>query len=202
VVLTVDTHRSVWPEIYVRKWAKQVGADGRPRQRSWREDERQTNLYARGDSDAWRELDSEHHRIATLFRTQFLTAQRPGVEDAMGAAQPGIVRADERWHRASVEARADRVDDPWKGNEERTGVPENFIPKVLNHVEPGVTRRHDNLHAYRGEKRAALETWARYLEAILANKQPTATVVAFRRSPRHQHSPVPGSRCWFTSFDG
>jgi len=62
------------------------------------------------------------------------------------------------------------------------GVPENFIPKVLNHVEAGVTRRHYNLHAYRGEKRAALETWARYLEAILANKQPaTATVVPFRR---------------------
>jgi integrase len=62
------------------------------------------------------------------------------------------------------------------------GVPENFIPKVLNHVEPGVTRRHYNLHAYRGEKRAALETWARYLEAILANRQPTAaTVVQFRR---------------------
>jgi hypothetical protein len=49
-------------------------------------------------------------------------------------------------------------------------------------VEPGVTRRHYNLHAYRGEKRAALETWARYLEAILANRQPvTPTVVAFRR---------------------
>jgi integrase len=62
------------------------------------------------------------------------------------------------------------------------GVPENFIPKVLNHVEPGVTRRHYNLHAYRGEKRAALEAWARCLDAILANKQPTAgTVVPFRR---------------------
>jgi hypothetical protein len=40
------------------------------------------------------------------------------------------------------------------------GVPENFIPKVLNHVEPGVMRRHYNLHDYRGEKRAALETLA------------------------------------------
>lgn len=32
-------------EIYMRKWAKQVGSDGRPRKRSWREDERQINLY-------------------------------------------------------------------------------------------------------------------------------------------------------------
>ena len=62
------------------------------------------------------------------------------------------------------------------------GVAENIISKVLNHVEAGVTRRHYNLHAYRGEKRAALEPWARYLEAILDNRQPaTATVVAFRR---------------------
>jgi len=35
----------------------------------------------------WRELDSEHHRIATLFRTQFLTAQRPGEVSKMGWAQ-------------------------------------------------------------------------------------------------------------------
>lgn len=62
------------------------------------------------------------------------------------------------------------------------GVPENIISKVLNHVEPGVTRRHYNLPAYRGEKRAALETWAGYLEAILANRQPaTGTVIPFRR---------------------
>lgn len=53
---------------------------------------------------------------------------------------------------------------------------------MLNHVEPGVTRRHYNPHAYRGETRAALETWARYLEAILATNQPaTAAVVPFRR---------------------
>jgi integrase len=152
---------------------KQVGADGRPRKRSWREDERQINLYllpawrnrkvkdiSRRDVrdlvegiaerrlrkgttedgqekvgapimanrvlslvkkmfnfaldrewiDAnpaarlkpvspetardrvlsadelrtfWRELDSEHHRIATLFRTLLLTAQRSGEASKM-----------------------------------------------------------------------------------------------------------------------
>ncbi len=62
------------------------------------------------------------------------------------------------------------------------GVPENIIPKILNHTESGVTRRHYNLHAYRSEKRAALETWARYLQTILANKQSaTGSVVPFRR---------------------
>jgi integrase len=62
------------------------------------------------------------------------------------------------------------------------GVPENIIPKILNHAERGVTRRHYNLHAYRGEKRAALELWARYLSAVLVGKQPKgASVIAFRR---------------------
>src|SRR5262249_55070400 len=61
-------------------------------------------------------------------------------------------------------------------------VPENIIPKVLNHTEPGVTRRHYNLHACRNEKRAALETWARYLEALLANKHAAAgSILPFRR---------------------
>jgi integrase len=164
-------------EIYMRKWAKQVGADGRPRKRSWREDERQINLYLlpawrnrkvkditrcdvrdlvegiaerrlrKGTTEdgqekvgapimanrvlalvkkmfnfaldrewidanpaarlkpvspenrrdrvlspeeiltLWRELDSEHHRIATLFRTKLLTAQRPGEVSKMRWAQ-------------------------------------------------------------------------------------------------------------------
>jgi integrase len=62
------------------------------------------------------------------------------------------------------------------------GVPENIIPKILNHTEPGVTRRHYNLHAYRGEKRAALERWARYLLAVLDDRQAKgASVIAFRQ---------------------
>ena len=62
------------------------------------------------------------------------------------------------------------------------GVPENIIPEILNHTEAGVTRRHYNLHAYRNEKRTALEAWARYLEVALATNQTAAgTVVPFRR---------------------
>jgi hypothetical protein len=62
------------------------------------------------------------------------------------------------------------------------GVQENIIPKILNHKDTGVTRRHYNLHAYRSEKRAALDAWARYLEGILGDAQvATGTVVLFRR---------------------
>lgn len=352
-------------EIYIRKWAKQVGADGRPRKRSWREDERQINLYLlpawrnrkvkdiarrdvrdlvegiaerrlrKGTTDdgqekggapimanrvlalvkkmfnfaldrewidanpaarlkpvspesrrdrvlspdeirtLWRELDSEHYRIAALFRTQLLTAQRPGEVSKMRWAQlnpalfertadgialpsklepivwtiPGKETKNGLAHEVPLSSDViELLCDLAKGDEDErvkintlyrakkhqptreaseyvfpsrtrkgpikeiqkavqrlrkrcgfkfiahdlrrtaatlmadAGVPENFIPKVLNHVEPGVTRRHYNLHAYRGEKRAALETWARYLEAILTNKQlATGTVVPFRR---------------------
>jgi integrase len=349
---------------YMKRWAKQVRSDGRPRKRSWREDERQINLYLlpawrnrkvkditrrdvrdlvegiaerrlrKGTTDdgqekvgapimanrvlslvkkmfnfaldrewidanpaarlkpvspetrrdrvlspgeirtLWRELDAEHHRIATMFRTQLLTAQRPGEVSRMRWAQlePALLRntdgvalpsklepvvwtipgketknglahevplsgaviellrhlatrdEEERvkintLYRAKKHQPAREVSEyvfpsrtrkgPIKEVQKavqrlrkrcgfkfiahdlrRTaatlmadaGVAENIISKVLNHVEPGVTRRHYNLHAYRSEKRAALETWARYLEAILANKQPTTgTVVAFRR---------------------
>ncbi len=60
--------------------------------------------------------------------------------------------------------------------------PRTSFRKILNHTEPGVTRRHYNLHAYRSEKRVARETWARYLEAILGTEQTAiGTVVPFRR---------------------
>ena len=47
------------------------------------------------------------------------------------------------------------------------GVPRLVIAKVLNHVEQGVTAVYDR-HSYDGEKRAALDTWARDLMTILA----------------------------------
>lgn len=350
---------------YMKRWAKQVGADGRPRKRSWREDQRQINLYllpawrnrkvkdiTRRDvrdlvegiaerrlrkgttedgqekvgapimanrvlalvkrmfnfaldrewTDAnpaarlkpvspetsrdrvlsaeeirtlWRELDSEHHRIATLFRTLLLTAQRSGEVSRMRWSQLEPTLFDRTAEGVSLPPKIEPIVWTIPGREAKNGlahevplsgaviallrdlakrdeherikintlyrakkhqpdrqpseyvfpsrtrngpikevqkavqrlrkrcafkfiahdlrrtaatlmadagVPENIISKVLNHAEPGVTRRHYNLHAYRSEKRAALETWARYLEAILANKQPTAaTVVQFRR---------------------
>ncbi len=93
----------------------------------------------------------------------------PTIWRACGASrQPGVRAREHRAHR--LRPRRRRLGRQLAG---QTG---------LNHVEPGVTRRHYNLHAYRGEKRAAFETWARYLEAIPANKQPaTGTVVPFRR---------------------
>ncbi len=51
------------------------------------------------------------------------------------------------------------------------GVNRIVIGKILNHAEPGVTAVYDR-HSYDAEKRAALETWARTLTAILQRKTP------------------------------
>jgi hypothetical protein len=52
------------------------------------------------------------------------------------------------------------------------GVPREHIARVLNHVEGGAraTRVYDR-HTYDGEKRAALESWARSLAKVLAGKR-------------------------------
>jgi integrase len=51
------------------------------------------------------------------------------------------------------------------------GVPRDHIARVLNHVQGGArsTRVYDR-HTYDHEKRKALETWARTLNAILETK--------------------------------
>lgn len=60
------------------------------------------------------------------------------------------------------------------------GVPELTIPKVLGHVPTGVTRKHYNLHGYDGEKKAALELWAREIDRILTEEpQQAGKVVSF-----------------------
>lgn len=61
------------------------------------------------------------------------------------------------------------------------GVLESTIDKVLNHKDGGVTRRHYNFYAYDAEKRTALETWARKLDAILHGRDATNVLPFARR---------------------
>jgi integrase len=49
------------------------------------------------------------------------------------------------------------------------GIARLVVGKVLNHVEPGVTKVYDR-HGYDAEKRVALDTWARTLTGILEAK--------------------------------
>lgn len=61
------------------------------------------------------------------------------------------------------------------------GVPRLTISKMLNHVEPGVTKVYDR-HSYDAEKQAALEAWAQRLTDILANRASASNVVTLSRA--------------------
>lgn len=58
------------------------------------------------------------------------------------------------------------------------GIARLVISKILNHVEPGVTAVYDR-HSYDPEKRAALDWWARKLNAILESHDAGAKVLPF-----------------------
>jgi integrase len=60
------------------------------------------------------------------------------------------------------------------------GVSRLVIGRVLNHVERGVTAVYDR-HSYDAEKRAALEAWARRLQAIVGERDEQAAIVPFAR---------------------
>ena len=58
------------------------------------------------------------------------------------------------------------------------GIPRLVVAKILNHIEPGVTRVYDR-HSYDAEKRQALEAWGRKVMALVTGE--TAKVIALRR---------------------
>ena len=60
------------------------------------------------------------------------------------------------------------------------GIPRLVIGRILNHVEPGVTKVYDR-HSYDPEKRQALDAWARRLHAIVTGES-VPKVVELRRS--------------------
>ena len=53
------------------------------------------------------------------------------------------------------------------------------VGKILNHVEPGVTKVYDRA-SYDGEKQAALRAWGSRLEAIVSGEPTTAKVIPLR----------------------
>jgi integrase len=50
------------------------------------------------------------------------------------------------------------------------GVPRLVVGKILNHVEPGVTKVYDR-HSYDKEKREALESWSKRLMVLVPGLQ-------------------------------
>jgi integrase len=59
------------------------------------------------------------------------------------------------------------------------GISRLVVSKILNHVERGVTAIYDR-HSYDLEKRQALESWARKLQAIVEGNEPTNVIPMVR----------------------
>ena len=55
----------------------------------------------------------------------------------------------------------------------KMGVPRLVIGKILNHIEPGVTKVYDR-YSYDKEKQEALNAWGARLAAILDTRQDNA----------------------------
>jgi hypothetical protein len=58
------------------------------------------------------------------------------------------------------------------------GIPRFVVAKILNHVEPDVTKVYDR-HSYDAEKRQALEAWGRKVLALVTGE--TGQVIPLRR---------------------
>jgi integrase len=57
-----------------------------------------------------------------------------------------------------------------------SGIPRDIVKKILNHVEREVTATYDR-YSYDREKRAALDSWGKRVDAILSGKREIAKVV-------------------------
>jgi hypothetical protein len=68
---------------------------------------------------------------------------------------------------------------------DRHGISRLTLKKILNHAECDVTAIYDR-HSYDPEKRAALETWARRLEAVV---NPDSCEVVARIQPCAERLP-------------
>jgi integrase len=64
------------------------------------------------------------------------------------------------------------------------GIPRLVVAKILNHVEPGVTKVYDR-HSYDAEKRQALEAWGRKVMALVTGE--TAKVISLQPGAPRQH---------------
>ena len=140
---------------------------------------------------AWWTIPGEHAKNGLPHRVP-LTHPAVTLLRALQTARKSTavyVLAGARWKRQRAEAQSRMGLANFRGLDLRrtaagmmagAGVNRIVIGKILNHAEPGVTAVYDR-HSYDAEKRAALETWARTLTAILENTRQAANVVPIER---------------------
>ena len=174
-VLTADEMRTFWSRlddepppmvaaIRLRLVTAQRG--GEIHDMRWRDVDRATRWWT---IPAARSKNGLPHRVP-------LTDPALDLIDGLPSSAPeGYVLAGARGKRQRSQAIARLGLDDFRGHDLRrtaashmasAGVPRLVIGKILNHADPSVTAVYDR-HSYDTEKRAALETWATALLAIV-----------------------------------
>ncbi len=145
--------------------------------------------------NGWWTIPSAHsknklpHRVPLApSALDILTALRAAVDATKHSTEPIFVMVGARGNRQrGTAAKAFALTD-FKGHDLRrtaasmmasSGTQRLVISKILNHVESSVTAVYDR-HGYDGEKRIALDAWARTLTQILEHKE-GANVLAFAK---------------------
>ena len=174
-VLTADEMRTFWsrlddepPPMAAALRLRLVTAQrgGEIHDMRWRDVERATRWWT---IPAARSKNGLPHRVP-------LTDPALNLIDGLSGSDPeGYVLAGARGKRQRSQAIARLGLDDFRGHDLRrtaashmasAGVPRLVIGKILNHADPSVTAVYDR-HSYDTEKRAALETWATALLAIV-----------------------------------
>ena len=174
-VLTADEMRTFWsrlddapPAMAAALRLRLVTAQrgGEIHDMRWRDVDRATRWWT---IPAARSKNGLPHRVP-------LTDPALDLIDGLPSSAPeGYVLAGARGKRQRSQAIARLGLDDFRGHDLRrtaashmasAGVPRLVIGKILNHADPSVTAVYDR-HSYDTEKRAALETWATALLAIV-----------------------------------
>ena len=174
-VLTADEMRTFWsrlddapPAMAAALRLRLVTAQrgGEIHDMRWRAVDRATRWWT---IPAARSKNGLPHRVP-------LTDPALNLIDGLSGSDPeGYVLAGARGKRQRSQAIARLGLDDFRGHDLRrtaashmasAGVPRLVIGKILNHADPSVTAVYDR-HSYDTEKRAALETWATALLAIV-----------------------------------
>ena len=140
---------------------------------------------------AWWTIPGESSKNGLPHRVPLTAAVLKILRGLRGTARPDAeyVLEGARGKRQLSEATAKLAIPDFRGHDLRrtaascmasAGVPRLVIGKILNHAEPGDTAVYDR-HSYDAEKRAALEQWARTLDALLKKRQKRAAVIHFSR---------------------
>lgn len=181
------------PPIRSNNWPLNISKNGQsPRKRSWKEDQR---ILDHDIIDAWgtrKAIDTTRRDVILLLdAVKEISGESEYVfpSPKAGHIAPSAVGKALRRHLKELKEPITRECAEWFTPHDlrrtaatkmtESGINRLAVSKVLNHAESGVTAVYDR-HSYDKEKRQALETWGRKLDAII-NGESEANVIPMNR---------------------